>query len=543
MQESIEQILYYHEVTKHHSNRSAKSQGYMDWDNQPNPFRTYTGCPLFSLPFLKQDPTAPHSGLFLREEGLPRPFTLENIGGMIELSLGLSAWKAISTDRWSLRMNPSSGNLHPTESYWILPELGSLPHGTYHYDPFPHALELRAELSGSAREPFETYFDSGGFLVALSSIFWRESWKYGERAYRYCNHDVGHALAALGFAANLMGWQVRYIQDISHRTLQQILGFDRTEWIPGEVEEADLLCRVVPNHTQNAQRDFPLKLVAELTQPDFQGKPEALSRERYPWPIIEETAEVCRKPDTTPQAIECPEFPSLHLPESTFSASEIIRKRRSAVDFDRDNSMISRAHFIGCLQACLPRKNCAPFDIELMEPSVHLFIFVHRVTEMEPGLYVLVRNPDHQAHLQAHTHPQFLWEMVDDELPLYLLKPGNWQREAIRVSCRQDIAGDSAFSLGMVARFREVVEAEPYRYKHLFWETGMIGQVLYLQAEAYGLRGTGIGCFFDNPMHEICGFKDNTYQSLYHFTAGYPVEDERLSTLPPYHHLDGVGAL
>ncbi len=62
----------------------------------------------------------------------------------------------------------------------------------------------------------------------------------------------------------------------------------------------------------------------------------------------------------------------------------------------------------------------------------------------------------------------------------------------------------------------------------------MIGQVLYLEAEAAGVRGTGIGCFFDDPVHEVFGLEGNAYQSLYHFTVGGPVEDPRLTTLPPY---------
>jgi hypothetical protein len=61
--------------------------------------------------------------------------------------------------------------------------------------------------------------------------------------------------------------------------------------------------------------------------------------------------------------------------------------------------------------------------------------------------------------------------------------------------------------------------------------------VLYLEAEAQGVRGTGIGCYFDDAVHEILGFQDNQYQSLYHFTIGRPVEDPRLETYPPYSHL------
>ena len=71
-------------------------------------------------------------------------------------------------------------------------------------------------------------------------------------------------------------------------------------------------------------------------------------------------------------------------------------------------------------------------------------------------------------------------------------------------------------------------------YRYLFWETGMIGQVLYLEAEAAGLRGTGIGCFFDDAVHETMGITDTSFQSLYHFSVGGPVEDRRLTSLPAY---------
>ena len=62
----------------------------------------------------------------------------------------------------------------------------------------------------------------------------------------------------------------------------------------------------------------------------------------------------------------------------------------------------------------------------------------------------------------------------------------------------------------------------------------MIGQSLYLAAEAAGVRGTGIGCYFDDELHRALGLKGHDWQSLYHFTIGHPVEDLRLRTTPPY---------
>jgi hypothetical protein len=62
----------------------------------------------------------------------------------------------------------------------------------------------------------------------------------------------------------------------------------------------------------------------------------------------------------------------------------------------------------------------------------------------------------------------------------------------------------------------------------------MIGQVLYLEAEAAGARATGIGCFYDDAVHELLALSGEQWQSLYHFSMGVPVEDTRLTTEPGY---------
>ena len=113
-----EGILRYHEQTKHHPDRYARSLGYMDYDNQPNPFRVLRGRADHNPPRLSQDPRAAPR---LYEPTRPRTVDRYDVAGFLELSMGLSAWKAVSGSRWSLRMNPSSGNLHPTETHLILP--------------------------------------------------------------------------------------------------------------------------------------------------------------------------------------------------------------------------------------------------------------------------------------------------------------------------------------------------------------------------------------------------------------------------------------
>src|SRR5438046_8917267 len=146
-------------------------------------------------------------------------------------------------------------------------------------------------------------------------------------------------------------------------------------------------------------------------------------------------------------------------------------------------------------------------------------------------MYPLVRNPEKLEKLNASRHSHFAWQTppgCPGSLPLYLLERGNARQLATQVSCRQDIAGEGAFSLGMLAEYEaQLVERGPAFYARLYWEAGAIGQVLYLEAEAAVVRATGLGCFFDDPLHQVFLSRDLAFQSPYLFTVGVPFADHR----------------
>lgn len=209
---------------------------------------------------------------------------------------------------------------------------------------------------------------------------------------------------------------------------------------------------------------------------------------------------------------------------------------------------IDRATFYQILLHCVPsgsgnggkqKKQLAlPYRVLSWDAEVHAALFVHRVTGLPKGLYFLVRNEDHFEKLKKATRPDFEWlkpEGCPSSLPLYRLARGDCQELAKQLSCHQDIASDGCFSLGMVAHFQPVLSDKgPWMYPRLFWETGVLGQILYLEAHAVGISATGIGCFFDDPVHELLGLRGSTFQSLYHFTVGGPVLDKRIMSLPAY---------
>lgn len=523
-----EDITAYHEASKHYPGNYAESLPFLDWDNQPNPVRQYQGVPTLDLPLLQEPLGLSRKHLYIRPE-TARPVDTQSVGAMLELSLGLSCWKEYQGARWALRMNPSSGNLHPTEAHLISSQLG----GHFHYNPQNHQLEQRASLSEAAQSGLDGL--GGGFLVGLSSIIIRESWKYGVRAFRYVQHDMGHALAALSFAANLMGWRVRLLNGLGQQEIGQMLGFEKTSWHKDEAEEAEALLWVGP-----AQAEAPETLNDDLQQAlkdlDYAGQPAKLADENLPWQPNDEALAYSTQPQRAFSPRPLPKRDWFEGPQPELDAEAIIRQRRSGQAYDPKASGTSKEHLISLLDKTLAAKGQAPFDIDLPAPQAHLLLFIHKVEDMASGTYILVRDADQLPLLKGAFAKRFLWSKITNEpgLELYLLENGNARQMMAQASCNQAIAGASAFTLGMLAPFGDRLEQDPSLYRRLFWECGMIGQVLYLEAEAAGLRGTGIGCYHDNQIHEYLEMEGKPFQSLYHFTIGHAVTDERLSTEPPY---------
>ena len=118
-------VLAYHHRTKHHFDRFARSLGHLDWATQPDPFRTFKGAKQVDLPLAADFLTTSYADLYAPFAAPARPLELQNVAILFELAFGLSAWKQYRDNRWALRCNPSSGNLHPTEGYVIC---ARLPH-------------------------------------------------------------------------------------------------------------------------------------------------------------------------------------------------------------------------------------------------------------------------------------------------------------------------------------------------------------------------------------------------------------------------------
>jgi len=544
MSTAVDQVRAYHQRTKHQPQRYAAGPETLDWDAQPSPFRDWVGAPVLRLPLVADQLDTTWGQLFQPGACTARPVDVAAIACLLELSFALTAWKQYGPDRWALRANPSSGNLHPVEVYVLAQGAPSLRDGLYHYAPRDHALVLRAACADRSTDEAV----GARLWIGLSSIHWREAWKYGERAFRYCQLDAGHAIGALRHAAAAVGWQARLLAELGHADLAQLMGLDRdADFGLAEREEPEMLVHIGPGVL--AQSDTP--------RPGYEawfGQASRLDpRPMYRWPVIDEVVQATRRDPAPERACNMSADPEgvfapaaaatghalAHACRADEAAATIIRGRRSAQQFNRRASMPLEV-FLRIMLALMPRA-APPWDGWHGPVRVHPIVFAHRIDGLVPGAYVLPRSPTGEVMLRAHLKAAPYWQPVadlPDGLPLWRLTAHTGLAGTLRtLSCHQAIGSDACFAVSLVAAFAEPIAHDPSSYRSMLQEAGVIGQVLYLQAEAEWFRGTGIGCYFDDAVHELLGIQASVMQVLYHFTVGVPTADPRITTEPPYSHL------
>ncbi|CAD6235639.1 unnamed protein product [Miscanthus lutarioriparius] len=488
----------YHCRTKHSPTAGyARGPGRLDWANQPNPFLRFSPAPQLPLPNPPPVAPVPYPALFHSPPPPPQPLAVDSLSALLFHSLALSAWKSAGLSTWSLLVNPSRCNLHPTEAHLVFPhprEAGRL--AVAHYAPRDHLLEVRA--TAPVRDRSAILSAPGMAVLALSSIFWREAWKYGERALRYCNHDVGHALAAVAVAAATLGWDARLLDGLSDEDLGRLVGVEKGSPATPPEEPPDKVVKGKAPWVERQHPDCAVLLFPAGSEPEIDygrmsemlrgfdglewvGKANALSKDHVVWDVIYRTAEQVKKHGPAPgeRFFVMPRQKSPALSKGLYNeltvqeAAEEKRGGHGRHACDGKGYVLSDADALPPIRGGLPR-----------------------------GMYFLVRNEEHFDALQHAMRQDFEWvkpEGCPDGLPLYRLMKGDCQKLAMQVSCFQEIASHGCFSRGMIARFEPVLhEKGEWMYPRLFWETGILGQVLYLEAHAVGISATGIGCYFDD---------------------------------------------
>jgi SagB-type dehydrogenase family enzyme len=507
-----ERLFAYHQATKHTYQSVRTNARYLDWHNQPNLFRGYEGVPAILLP---PATSFPSTGTFAAIAGLSEEMnqpgaspsgSCENtqldlawLSRFLWHSMAVSSWKKVPGDgaRYSLRVNPSSGNLHPTETYVAVRAFAGLEDGLYHYRADQHSLELRSgggwtqHLAGSLEI---SWASNSPLIIGLTSIFWREAWKYGERAYRYCCHDLGHAMMSLLLAARALGLPGGAVAHFCDLRLARELGL-------AENDEAPMAFLVFPP----VDNSIEISLAPE--QP-LAGVPNELSAEevRYPLLLGIHAATVLPAPAGPLPRVFVPGqgaagHAPLPAPPRDASLGSTVRRRRSALDFDASAPPMERGELDQLLDFATRGWRAdwrGNFGGDSMPGDggtdfVALYLYVHRVRDCEPGVY--------------------RWDQAGRKLEQ--LHRGDVRRVAAYLSLEQSLAGNSCFTVSMIADLGEAARVFGNRgYRYVHFEAGAIGQRLYVGAEALGWNATGIGAFYDDDVHRYLGFLEEETESV-----------------------------
>jgi SagB-type dehydrogenase family enzyme len=485
----------YHELTKHSAESLRRTAHYLDWANMPNPFRHYEGVPVLDLP---ADPPAPQISAFevlgSKTGDTPARVGEEFLSQLMFYSASISASKRVPSTGaiYSLRVNPSSGNLHPTEFHFCTRGLVDWPDGLYHYRPSSHMVEQRA-IGDFGPKLVHT---STPLIFVLTSIAWREAWKYRDRAYRYCLHDIGHAWQALTLAARSLGSESFALGHFSDDRVAESCFLSQDEW--------PML--IVGLHGPS----IPVHNLGAVETVVFGGQPNRLSEEQETYPSIERihAATKLSAEATIPSLGQSEAFGrgEVSLPphfSTSRSFGDVVRTRRSALDFRGGSESISCPQLATLLFTTKERL----FADFATARFVHLYLYVHRVEGLAPGVYRFW--PEH-AELEK-------------------VKGGDQRAVAAALSLGQDLAGNACVAFSMIGDFENAARSYGDRgYRYVHFEAGAIGQRMYLAAEALGLGATGIGAFFDGEVNRYLSLAPELGQVVYHFAIGYPVADPRL---------------
>src|SRR6266550_2211653 len=205
----IDAAWSYHNGTKHSYESVRTSRHYLDWDNQPIPFKIYSELEPISLPE------------HLSSSGMP---------AILFLSAGVTRRRSYPGGEMLFRAAACTGALYHIDLYLVCGELEDLEAGVYHFSPQDFSLrklragDYRSFLVVASGE--ETSIANAPCVIVSASTFWRNAWKYEARAYRHCYWDNGTILANLLAAAAARNIAAKVVLGFVDATVNQLLGLD-----------------------------------------------------------------------------------------------------------------------------------------------------------------------------------------------------------------------------------------------------------------------------------------------------------------------------
>ncbi len=499
----------YHEATKHSVASVQRSRHLLDFANMPLPFKVYPE--VAPLPLPREVSASSRAALdVLGSRGAPpaqaRALDLATLAHLLHFTAGVLRRRVHAGGETFFRAQACTGNLHHIDLYLICGPLPDLAAGVYHFGPHDFALRrLRAGdhraavVRATAEEPAVR---GAPAILASTSTFWRNAWKYQARTYRHAFWDDGTLLANLFAVAAALDVPARLVLGFVDDELNRLLDVD------GE-REATLSLVALGEPAAVGPGDAPAPPPAPPVPPlDLATLP--LSAHEVAYPAIGAAHRASSLASAAEVAAWRTHVPAAPRPRATGSLVPLLpptpprREPIEAVILRRGSTRVfSREPITFDDLSTIVRAVGRGIAADFLAPGtslVDLYLIVHAVAGLGAGAYVVDR----------------------ERQGLVPLRTGAFRREAGHLDLGQPLAADAAVNLYWLVDLPAVLARLGDRgYRAAQLEAAVAGGDAYLAAFALGLGATGL-TFFDDDVTDFFA-PDAAGKSVLFLTAiGHP---------------------
>lgn len=471
----------YHQDTRHSYESVHRSRHFLDWPNQPLPFKIYTG--LEALPLPRE--LGPSSGTALEALAADgrgeAALDLQGIARLAHFSAGVTRVRRYPGGEILFRAAACTGALYHVELYFASGDIPGLPAGLYHFSPQDHALrQLRrgdwrsALIEAAGGEPAVA---AARAIAVLTSTYWRNSWKYQARAYRHVYWDSGTLLANFLAVAAASGLAARLVLGFVDQTVNRLLGVDPDK----EVAVALVALGTDGAPAESAKSVSPIDHATQPLSAAEVDYPEI--REMHAASRLESPEEVVAWRGSPPPSAERPAagrlVPIEGEPNLPADPIESVARRRGSsrrfatrpIRYSELSALLERA------TRGIPADFLEPYGACLTVP----YLVVNRVEGLPSGAYAYRRV----------------------ERGFELIREGDFHRQAGYLALEQELGADAAVNVYFLCDLQPVLARFGNRgYRAAQLEGGIRGGKLYLAAYALGLGATGL-TFYDDEVTEF----------------------------------------
>ncbi len=474
----------YHNATKH-SYASVRSDAhFLDWANQPLPFKVYPQLEAVPLPReVAQTGVAALAAIAETGGGRRDASTvdLRALSLLLYFSAGITRQRKYPGGEIYFRAAACTGALYEIEVYPVVRDLPDLEAGVYHLSPADFALrrlragDWRGELvAATGGEPAVA---QAPLILICTGTYWRNAWKYQARTYRHFGWDNGTLLANLLAVAAALGLPARVVCGFVDTRVNRLLGVDAEREVafslvaigrvgapppPAPASISSLAYEVLP--VSRREVDYPA--MRDVHAASSLATPEEATTWRGHLAAEETAASSGRLIRLQPLSDEA--MPRDPIERVILRRGSTRRFARASITLAQVSIMLNRA--------------TRGIPADYLEPGGRLlnqlYLIVHAVEGLAAGAYYFRR----------------------ETLELELLKEGDFRQEAYYLGLEQELPGDASVAVFFLADLKRILERFGNRgYRVTQLEAGILGGKLYLAAYALGLGATGL-TFYDDDV-------------------------------------------